>query len=339
MPGPSRGGRGWNGHRGFRGGDSAIGGFGGGGRARGHQTTRGRGTTTPNDQRSCHNFQKTGHCRFGTNCIYSHDSTIGSNNDVLPSATRERLEDTPERQKAKDDYYSWKRLIKSPPRPNDIETIRLLWRGALDILEGEDREGRQMLPRDLDNEEYFGRQHMKTLLTMQTHPRGHGTYVNLARPFLLVMSHPAILDCLTVDTSVGNLYNFISGSSGSRAILFFQNLCTNLVEQHLESIASDSSIALEKTLDATTITLRELLRREARAAFNDDLPDLLSSLENIAQTSLGDSVAAQRICKRVGEIRTMVARANRLLQEEEEPTVHGVSTTAVTSTYPREIIL
>jgi hypothetical protein len=339
MPGPSRGGRGWNGHRGFRGGDSAIGGFGGGGRARGHQTTRGRGTTTPNDQRSCYSFQQTGHCRFGTKCIYSHDSAIGSNNNVLPSATRERVEDTPERQRAKDDYYSWRRLIKSPPRPNDIETIRLLWSGALDILEGEDREGRQMLPRDLDNQEYFGLQHMKTLLTMQTHPRGHGTYVDLARPFLFVMSHPAILDCLTVDTSVGNLYNFISGSSGSRAILFFQNLCTNLVEQHLESIASDSSMALEKTLDATTITLRELLRREVRVAFNDDLPDLLSSLENIVQISLGDSVAAQGICKRVGEIRTMVARANRLLHEEEEPTVQGVSTTAVTSTYPREIIL
>jgi len=83
-----------------------------------------------------------------------------------------------------------------------------------------------------------------------------------------------------------------------------------------------------------------LLRREVRAAFNDDLPDLLSSLENIAQISLGNSVAAQRICKRVGEIQTMVARANRLLHEEEEqPTVHGVSTTTVTSTYPREIIL
>jgi len=336
MPGPSRGRRDWNGHRGFRGGDSAIG---GGGRARGHQSTRRRGTTTPNDQRSCYSFQQTGHCRYGIKCIYSHDSTIGSNNSVLPSVSRERLEDTPERQKAKDDYYSWKRLIKNPPRPNDIETIRLLWSGGLNILEGEDREGRQMLPRDLDNEEYFGRQHMKALLTMQTHTRGHGTYVDLARPFLLVMSHPAILDCLTVDTSVGNLYNFISGGSGSRAILFFRNLCTNLIEQHLESTASDSSMALEETLDATTITLRELLRREARAAFNDDLPDLLGSLENIAQISLGNSMAAQRICKRVGEIRTMVARANRLLHEEEGPTVHGVSTTVVTSTYPREIIL
>jgi hypothetical protein len=265
---------------------------------------------------------------------------MGSNNNVLPFATREKLDDTPEQQKAKADYYSWKRLIKSPPRPNDVGTIRLLWSGALDILEGEDREGRQMLPRDLDNGEYFGLQHMKTVLTMQTHSRGHSTYVDLARPFLLVMSHPAILDCLTVDTSVGNLYNFISGSNGSRAILFFQNLSNNLVEQHLESISDDSSsTAMEKTLDAATITLRELLRREVRTAFNGDLPDLLNSLENIAQISLGNSVAAQRICKRVGEVRTMVARANRLLHEEEEPAVDGVSTTAVTSTYPREIIL
>jgi hypothetical protein len=257
----------------------------------------------------------------------------------VPSASHEKRADTPEQQKAKDDYYSWKRFIKSPPRPNDIETIRLLWSGALDILEGEDREGRQMLPRDLDNAEYFGLQHMKTILTMQTHPRGHGTYVDLARPFLLVMSHPAILDCLAVDTSVGNLYNFISGSNGSRAILFFQNLSKNLIEQHLDSIPGDSSMAVEQTLDAATITLHELLKREVRAAFNDDLPDLLNSLENTVQISLEDSAAAQRICKRVKEIRTVVARANRLLHEEEEPPANGVSTTAVTSTYPREIIL
>jgi hypothetical protein len=45
------------------------------------------------------------------------------------------------------------------------------------------------------------------------------------------------------------------------------------------------------------------------------------------------------VFNRIEEIRKTVARASRLLQEDEEPTVDGVSTTAVTSTYPREIIL
>jgi hypothetical protein len=341
MAGPGRGGRGWSSQRGFRGGGFVRGGINGGRGGRHHQTTGGRGTATPNDQRPCHNFQQSGNCRFGTSCIYSHDLTSNTSNNASPSRPRERPEDTPEQQEAKANYYSWKRLIKSAPRANDIETIRLLWIGALDILDGDDREGRQMLPRDLDNAEYFGRQHMQTLLTMETHVGGHGTFIDLARPFILVMSHPALLNCLTVDTSVGNLYNFMSGSNGSRAIHFFQNFSTNLVEQHLEYITLNSTTTLEGLLEATTISLRELLRREMRATFHDALPDLLNSLENAVQISLGDqkSVAAQSVLDRISEVRAMVARASRLLHEAEEPNVDGVSTTVVTSTYPREIIL
>ena len=341
MAGPSRGGRVWNSHRGIRGGGSARGEFNGGRRGRGNQSTGKRGAAAPSDQRPCHSIQQTGHCRFGINCIYSHEWTSGLSHRALPSGLRERSEDTPEQRDEKANYYSWKRLIKSSPRPNDIGTIRLLWTGALEILDGNDREGKQMLPRDLDNEDYFGRQHMQTLLAMATHVGGQRTFVDLARPFVLVMSHPALLDCLTVDTPVGSLYNFMSGSNGSRAITFFQNLSTNLVKQHLESTATISTAALEKTLEAMTISLRELLRREVRAAFHDDLPDLVNSLENVAQISLSaqNSVAVQNVLNRIGEIRTMVARASRLLHEEEEPTVNGVSTAVVTSTYPREIIL
>jgi hypothetical protein len=257
------------------------------------------------------------------------------------SGSRGRQEETSDQQEARSNYYSWKRLIKCPPTPNDLVTIRLLWTGALKILDGDDREGKQMLPRDLDNEDYRGRQHMDTLMTMETSGGGHGTFIDLALPFVLVMSHPALLDSLTVDTSVGNLYNFMSGGNGFRAIRFFQNLNTNLVEWRVESTTLDSTTTFEKLLEATTITLRELLRREKRMAFHDDVPDLLNSIENAAQIFLGDqkSMAAQSVFNRIRELRKMVARARRLLQEDEEPNIDGVSTTVVTSTYPREIIL
>lgn len=341
MAGPSRGGRGRSSYRGIRGGGSLRGEFDGVNRGRGHQTIGERGAIAPDGQRPCRNFQQTGHCRFGASCKYSHGLTSDLSNNAFRSRTREGPEDTPEQQDAKTHYYSWKRLIKIPPRPNDIGTIRLVWTRALEILDGNDREGKQMLPRDLDNEDYFGRQHMQTLLTMETHAGGQQTFLDLARPFVLVMSHPALLDCLTVDTSVGNLYNFMSGSNGSRAIAFFQSLSTNLVEQHLESTAKISTPVLETTLQAMTISLGELLKREARASFHDDLPDLLNSLENVAHISLSDqnSVPVQDVLNRIRQIRTMVARTGRLLHEDEAPTVNGISTTVVTSTYPREINL
>ena len=53
-----------------------------------------------------------------------------------------------------------KRLIKTMPKTNDTNTIGLIWNGALQILNGEDRYWKQMLPRDLDSQEYCGREHV-----------------------------------------------------------------------------------------------------------------------------------------------------------------------------------
>jgi hypothetical protein len=249
------------------------------------------------------------------------------------------LIDTPEQQMAKEDYNSWKRLIKTPPKINDTRTIELLWRGALTILNEDDRDWKQMLPRDLDDEDNYGRQHIHTLLSMVAHTHGCSTFVSLAEPFLLVITHQALLDCLSVDTFVGGLYNFISGSNGTRAIPFFQRLSTNLVEAYLESAVSKASV--ETILIALLTAIRELLRRERRAAFHNDLPNLANSLEGAAEVTGIDkqSVAFQIIINRIGELRATIARANGLLNHEEEPPVNGVSTTVVTSTYPRDIIV
>jgi hypothetical protein len=84
-----------------------------------------------------------------------------------------------------------------------------------------------------------------------------------------------------------------------------------------------------------------VLRREPRATFHDDLPDLVDSLENIPEITGIDnsSTTFQIIVNRVAELRAIIARAKGLLDHPEETRVGGVSTTVVTSTYPREIAL
>jgi hypothetical protein len=89
------------------------------------------------------------------------------------------LTDTPEQQREREDYNSWKRLVKGPPTPNDTRTIELLWNGALTILNEADRDWKQMLPRDLDAEENYGREHIQALLSMVSHTDGHATFVAL----------------------------------------------------------------------------------------------------------------------------------------------------------------
>ena len=160
-----------------------------------------------------------------------------------------------------------------------------------------------------------------------------------AEPFLLVISHQTLLDCLSVDTFVGGLYNFISGSNGTRAIPFFQRLCTNLIDGYCESTVLKTSV--EVTLIAMLISLREILKREQRAAFHGDLPDLINSIQNVTEATGIDDMSAtfQVITNQSSEIRAMIARANGLLVDMEGQSVNGIMTTVVKSTYPRPIIV
>jgi hypothetical protein len=329
MTSRGQGGRGWAPRGGFSGGSP----WGRRGDTR-DQGGRGRTRRGGSGNNVCRNFQ-TGHCHFGASCRFSHDLT--SFNEQEPSSpVRERKEADPEQEKARADYNAWKRLIKSPPKQNDVWTIERLWNGALAILNGGDRDWKQMLPRDLDDEGYYGREHVQALLSMVAHTHGCREFVDLAQPFLLVITHPALLNCLSVNTFVGNIYNYISGSNGTRAIPFFNRLSTNLVETHFES----SEPSLPTTLEAMSTAICEVLRRVPRATFHDDLPGLVDSLESIPAIVGIDnrSTTFQRIVNRTAELRAMIARANGLLNHE-EPRLSGVSTTVVTSTYPREIAL
>jgi hypothetical protein len=240
---------------------------------------------------------------------------------------------------AKDNYNAWKRTIKTPPIPNDIYTMENLWAGALTILNGEDREGKMKVPRDLDDEEYHGRKHILAVMNMAPQIRGGQKFVDIATPFLSVITNTALLHCLSVDTSVGALYNFISGSNGTRAAPFFKRLSTTLLEASLgSSIPRD---AVRRALIALSTAICEVLRREQRAAFHEGLPDLAISLDDIIESTgiATTSSDFQPVVNRIAELRAMIARANGLLNHEEEQQVNGATIPLIASTYPREVVL
>ncbi|KAL8706504.1 MAG: hypothetical protein Q9201_000436 [Fulgogasparrea decipioides] len=302
---------------------------------RGGRSSRGARSDQP-----CRHWLQTGHCRFGTGCKYSHDVHPSPGGAAERSKHRESPQDTSEQQEAKENYNSWKRLIKVSPKLNDIKTIELLWTDALAILNGDDRDWKQMLPRDLDDDNYRGREHMQALLSMEVGSYGHGTFVKLAHPFLSVITHPALLDCLSVDTAVGSLYNYINGTNGSRVVPFLQRLNACLVEEHLNPTLPKSRQVLEKILIAISTVLRELLRREPRATFHDDLSALVDSIDtsSVAIDLEKSIVTFQIVQNGIRELRGIIGRAKGLLRDEQEPPpTGGVSTSLVTSTYPREM--
>lgn len=197
-----------------------------------------------------------------------------------------------------------------------------------------------MLSHDLDDEQYHDHEHIQTLLSMMAHAHGSCKFVDLAHLFLVVITHSALLDCLSVDTFVGNLYNYINDSNGTQAILFFKHLSTNLVETHIESFKFSLVTTLTATLNVMSTTICELLRRVPQANFNHDLSDLVDSLENIPKITGIDHrfVTFQTNINLVAELQAMIACANNLLNHEKSH-LSDVLITVMIFTYSCEIVL
>jgi len=70
---------------------------------------------------------------------------------------------------------------------------------------------------------------------------------------------------------VGNLYNYINGSNGTRAIPFFKRLNINLVEIYIKSFKFSLVIILAAIFNVILIVIYKLLKRVPRTNFNHDL--------------------------------------------------------------------
>jgi hypothetical protein len=207
-------------------------------------------------------------------------------------------------------------------------------------VNSEDRDWKQTLPRDLDNDQdYYGRQHVGALLAQRAQAGQYDVFINASRSFLLVMTHTALVDCLSVDTYVGSLYNFVSGASGTRAVPFFQHLCETLTATRMESVRVTPLYKLDSTLVALATAVSEVLRREPRARFNNDLPDLVNSLETAAKliTEEESILASSMVVSQVGNIREVIARACGLICEDTNIDLEGHLTSIPRSAYPRDI--
>ena len=237
----------------------------------------------------CRWFTRPGSCRYGENCKYSHDLTEGEN--AWASPPLKAPFDTEESDEERLRYYDWKSLVREDPSPlryNATPSLALanLWSAGVKVLDGEAREWHQMLVQDLvaldAKSERAGYGDRYLSLTLRTKPDAKDDFtLRLIQDFLRVITHPSLLDCLSIETRVGTLYSVVSGANGERAVSFFMGICTGLVKQQLCHQAPErSGQCLEGMLD----TLSELLRRERRASIHPDLPTLLHHMDEVVDT-------------------------------------------------------
>lgn len=301
---------------------------------------RGRGSDFDSSHRGprlCFNFQRDGRCKHGDDCRYSHD--VQTDETLLKTRRPRpaRQEESQEQKDAKEEYTIWKRNLKRPPVANDLTKMKALWSGALNILMENNKEFSQMLARDLDEFE-TSRLHILQLMEMQPSRSSSTEYVRLTESFLRVITHKSLVHCLSIDHHVGHVYQFITGTNGNRAILFFQRLLENLTNARLDGIMNVQII--EDTLSITSVVLQEIFRRSPRVAYNDAVLTLVQSLENTtAIWTSTDSSIARKIRARIVDFQAIIARAKATLVGEPEEPESGIVARVAFSTYPRDVVV
>ncbi|KAG9186672.1 hypothetical protein G6011_09780 [Alternaria panax] len=226
-----------------------------------------------------------------------------------------RVKETEEQIEARKSYSSWKRRLREAE--TDPSTMRRLWEGALGILEAGDRDWRQQLPQDLDDDsdDASGHRHILAILRTRVAGSDYGTFLGNARNFLLALTHSSLLRCLAIDTHVGSIYNLFGGVAGRTAVQYLQRVSKALLAARTAKSSSVSTEDYQTTLLAMAMALFELLRRERRARFNDDIIPLVDSIQTASDACKDSSDTSTRTTNRLNDIRALVARAQGLLVE------------------------
>ncbi|KAF1833598.1 P-loop containing nucleoside triphosphate hydrolase protein [Decorospora gaudefroyi] len=299
----------------------------------------GRGGGRGGGSNICFSFQKTGACNRD-NCRFSHELNP---NGAAPQHARKavapaRAKETEEQQEARKSYSSWKRRLGETP--TNATTMRRLWEGAFDILEAGDRDWRQQLPQDLDkDDDDSGHPHLLALLRTKVVNADYNTFISNARNFLLTLTHSSLLRCIALDTHIGSLYNLFGGVNGQRAILFLQRLCDALQAARADGAVLTSTADVEATLIAMSVALFELLKRERRARFNEEVLGLVDSIHAVSNAFIGgtSSNCVARISNRLDDVRALVARARDMLASDNQDVDSGDDDN--TSFYPRDLVV
>ncbi|KAJ5545400.1 hypothetical protein N7461_007704 [Penicillium sp. DV-2018c] len=241
---------------------------------------------------------------------------------------------------ARNQYFAWKRFLRdgiSRYSRVEQENLAQFWKGALEILEGDSRENHQFLAKDLVDDDLHG--YDLILATANAdNPEGKRSIAAYDEPFLKVITHGSLVNCLSIDSFVGTLYAFFGGTNGDRAIRYLSVFCQNLMDrsEHPGKTAPVISLDMVKLL---LNTLYQLLSRVRRARFHDELHILLDLSRELSSkmTERCSKADLDGLESRVGVMRSLVNSANRNLVTPREHEEDPQKTRPILSSFPMDM--
>ncbi|SPO02006.1 related to ECM32 - DNA dependent ATPase/DNA helicase B [Cephalotrichum gorgonifer] len=208
-----------------------------------------------------------------------------------------------------------------------------IWANAVMVLDGDDQDGHQFVAKDLTSDQLDGFKVMETTIEMQG--KSHEREIICAHDFLKVITHPSLLVPMSLDPFISMIYTFIGARGGDRVMPFFLTLCQKLTEYHKSHGTSPIS-TISEVASLILNALSELLSREARVRFNDNVTSLLDNVQDLAAL---EPVAGRGIIPaRINHIRRLVAReTNRLSATAGHNATRNNG--PVRSTFPTEVVV
>ncbi|KAJ5559577.1 hypothetical protein N7513_001976 [Penicillium frequentans] len=283
-------------------------------RSRGNTSNRGGPNSFRKRNQSeafCVHFQR-GMCHYGERCRFSHDVNKASDFRSNPAAYHPTTHDLD----ARNQYFDWKRFLRNGISRSVYslmkqEELLQFWNGALEILESDSRENHQFLAKDLVNDELHG--YYFILATAEAH-NSEGIIPAYDEPFLKVITHHSLLDCLSIESYVGTLYTSFGGTNGDRAIRYLSDVCQSLMGRGEETSESASVISLD-TVKLLLNALYQLLSRVRRTRFHDELPVLLNLARELASKITEECSKADLdgLQSRIEVMQSLVTSASRNL--------------------------
>ncbi|KAJ5769858.1 uncharacterized protein N7511_001909 [Penicillium nucicola] len=261
----------------------------------------------PQSDKICMHFQR-GTCRYGSACKFSHNLNSSDGSQLHPRTRKDNPMDSQDAQR----YLDWRRILRNGTSGSWLfaEHILQLWKGALDILDSENSENHQRLAKDLVDDNLQGQKFILAS-TQNMNLNASGAIPLYVEPFLQVITHLSLLNCLSVDSFVGTMYSSFSGPNGDRAIDFLKCVCQTL-GQKFEQQSKDETSFKTNIMKLLVNALYQLLYRIRQARLNDGLPLLLDLLDELVGTHLKACSVADldAFSSRLEIMRNLVTAAN-----------------------------
>ncbi|KAI5818042.1 hypothetical protein BZA77DRAFT_244218, partial [Pyronema omphalodes] len=231
--------------------------------------------------RICKYYRGPNGCERGERCPFTHDEN-SSLKTQLQQASPQQLHPSSEVNASV--FANWRNQLRLTTRgTSDSAELRSFWENAIKVFEDPDSTLRQKLIELLLQRGDHGKKRIAKVT--QTNPGKNEDIVENSYPFLVFATLPQLVESPIMEYHANTLYKIVYDSDEKKCLVFLEELASRLTQDQptgvlqLRSNEKDAEVGIHiQALIKVAEFLRQLLKRNMAARFNDGLVKVVDSL-------------------------------------------------------------